>query len=88
MGGKDMLRAFVLIGAVLMAAPAFAQQTNQPYDQRYNQTYDQRYNRPVEARSGNGGWGLLGLLGLAGLLGRSRRETVIRNEYLGERRVA
>jgi hypothetical protein len=79
-----MLMASVLVGAVLMAAPAFAQQNNQPY----NETYNQAYNRPVEVRNGNGGWGLLGLLGLAGLLGRRRGETVIRNEYLGERRVA
>jgi hypothetical protein len=77
-----MLGASVLIGAALLAAPAFAQENN------YSQTYDQRYNRPVEVRNGNGGWGLLGLLGLAGLLGRRRGETVVRDEYLGTRRVA
>jgi hypothetical protein len=81
-----MFRVSVLIGAVLMAAPAFAQQNT--YDQRYNQTYNQPYNRPVEVRNRNGGWGLLGLLGLAGLLGRRRGETVVRGEYLGTRRVA
>jgi MYXO-CTERM domain-containing protein len=85
-GGRDMFRVSVLIGAVLMAMPAFAQQS--AYDQRSNGTYNQPYNRPIEVRHGNGGWGLLGLLGLAGLLGRRRSETVVRDEYLGTRRVA
>ena len=87
-----MFRVSVLIGAVLMAAPAFAQQpvtSDNPNTNAYPQnTYNQPYNRPVEVRNGNGGWGLLGLLGLAGLLGRRRSETVVRDKYLGTRRVA
>jgi MYXO-CTERM domain-containing protein len=92
-----MCRASLLIGAVLLAAPGFAQQ---PAPQNPNpNTYNQPYYPPshtVVIRHGSGGWGLLGLLGLAGLLGLRRREAIVRrldeyrNEYLGEqgRRVA
>jgi hypothetical protein len=86
-----MWRASVLIGAVLLAAPAFAQPpatTQNPNPNAYPQnTYNQPYT-PVEVRHGNGGWGLLGLLGLSGLLGLRRREAVIRgrDEYSGEQR--
>jgi len=87
-----MYRASVIIGAVLLTAPGFAQQqpTENPNPNAY--TNNQPYNRPVEVRNGNGGWGLLGLLGLAGLLGLRRRETIVqgRDAYLDEkgRRVA
>jgi MYXO-CTERM domain-containing protein len=86
-----MHRASVIIGAVLLAAPSFAQQTTENPNPNVN-NYNQPYNRPVEVRNGNGGWGLLGLLGLAGLLGLRRRETIVRGQdaYLDEkgRRVA
>lgn len=74
-----MYRATVIIGAVLLTAPGFAQQpqtTRNPNPNAY--TYNQPDNRPVEVRNGNGGWGLLGLLGLTGLLGLRRRETIVR----------
>jgi MYXO-CTERM domain-containing protein len=83
-----MCRAPVLIGAVLLAASAFAQQPNanpNPYPDTYNRD---AYGRPVEIRTGYGNWGLLGLIGLAGLFGGRRRETIIRGreEFLNEPR--
>jgi MYXO-CTERM domain-containing protein len=73
-----MYRATVIIGALLLAAPGFAQQQTTQNPNPDANTYNQPYNQPVQVHNGNGGWGLLGLLGLTGLLGLRRRETVVR----------
>lgn len=87
-----MYRIPVLIGAMLLTASTFAQQTDtspnpNPNPDAYTRdTYN--YNRPVEGRTGYGNWGLLGLLGLTGLFGLRRGETIVRgrDEYLNEQR--
>ena len=79
-----MCRVPVFIGAVFLAASAFAQ----PADTNRNPNPDAyTYNRPVEVRTGYGNWGLLGLLGLSGLAGLFRRETRVHGEedYLNQR---
>lgn len=87
-----MLRIPVLIGAMLLTASTFAQQTDTSRNPNPDAYTPDAYNRPVEGRTGNGNWGLLGLLGLTGLLGLRRGETIVRgrDEYLNEqqRRVA
>lgn len=86
-----MSRASVLIGAVLLAAPGFAQQPvttpQNPNPNTYNQPYYPHSNTVV-VRHGSGGWGLLGLIGLAGLVGLRRRETIVRSrdEHVDEQR--
>jgi MYXO-CTERM domain-containing protein len=83
-----MLKARVLVGAMLLTAPVFAQPVPTNPNPNPEVYPPNTYNRPVEVRTGYGNWGLLGLLGLTGLLGLRRRETIARgrDEYLDEQR--
>ena len=74
--GVIMYRAQAFLGALLLIAPALAQQPDTA--QNPNTYTGHTSNRPVERTSGAGNWGLLGLLGLAGLFGLRRRETIVR----------
>lgn len=93
-----MFRIPVLIGAMLLATGAFAQQPDTSPNTNPNAYTPDTYSRPMEGRAGYGNagygnsgyglWGLLGLLGLSGLLGLRRSETIVRgrDEYLDEQR--